>query len=404
MSEYLFNDLLVIDCASFIAGPAAGTILGDYGARVIKIEPPGAGDGYRLLKHLPGVPRSDSNYPWTLTNRNKESLALDLKSPEGRDILDALIERADVFITNYPLPVRDRLRLRYDNISAVNPRIIYGSMTPYGEEGPEAHSTGYDATAWWARSGLMDSVRASSDTQPAISVPGMGDHMSACSLYGAIVTALYRRERTGQGAMVGSSLLANGLWSNGFNVQAALDGARMDKKLDNHKLSAFTQIYACRDGRWFMLTLLPQVQEQMWPVLAECVGHVEWLEDHRFTSASERHENNAALTALLREAFLQQDWSHWQATFADRGITCGSIARSADHVDCAQVQAAGLLTAFDDGSNNRTVSSPLYVQGERKRPPKPAPEVGEHSLEILSELGIDQETARALRERGIISH
>lgn len=401
MSEHLFEDLLVIDCASFIAGPAAGTILGDYGARVIKIEPP-SGDGYRLLRHLPGIPNSGTNYPWTLTNRSKESLALDLKQAQGREVLDSLVERADVFITNYPLPVRERLRLTYEDISEKNSRIIYGSMTPYGEHGPEAGSTGYDATAWWARSGLMDSVRASSDTQPAMSVPGMGDHMSACSLYGAIVTALYRRERTGKGAMVGSSLLANGLWSNGFNVQAALDGARMNSKMDSAKLSAFTQIYGCSDDRWFILTLLPQVEEQMWPALAKCAGHGEWVDDERFASIEKRQENNAALTELLREAFLEKDWSYWCSTFAACGITCGSISRSTDHGDDEQVLAAGMLADFADGSNNRTVNSPMYVHGENKRPPGPAPEVGEHSLAILGELGIDDQTVGKLQEAGIV--
>ena len=116
MSEPLFSDLLVIDCASFVAGPAAGTILGDFGARVIKIEPPGSGDGYRMLKHLPGLPVSETNYAWSLTNRNKESLALDLKQAEGRAVLDRLLVEADVFITNYPLPVRKRLRLDYEDI------------------------------------------------------------------------------------------------------------------------------------------------------------------------------------------------------------------------------------------------------------------------------------------------
>lgn len=147
-----------------------------------------------MLKHLPGLPGCDSNYPWSLTNRNKESLALDLKSSEGRAFLDTLVARADVFITNYPLGVRDRLKLRYEDMAELNPRLIYASLTPYGEEGPEVGNTGYDATAWWARSGLMDAVRASGDTPPAVSVPAMGDHMAACSLYGAIVTA--RGERS----------------------------------------------------------------------------------------------------------------------------------------------------------------------------------------------------------------
>jgi crotonobetainyl-CoA:carnitine CoA-transferase CaiB-like acyl-CoA transferase len=401
MSNQVFSDLLVIDCASFIAGPAAGTILGDFGARVIKIEPPGAGDGYRMITLVPGAPVSDKNYPWSLTNRNKQSLALDLKHSEGRACLDALISRADVFITNYPLGVREKLKLRYQDIKAVNPKTIYASMTPYGEEGPEAGNTGYDATAWWARSGLMDFVRASSDTPPAVSVPGMGDHMAACSLYGAIVTALYRRQRTGEGGMVGSSLLANGLWSNGFMVQAALDGADMNVRLDGDELSAFTRIYSCGDDRWFMLTILPQAQAGAWPRLARCVGREEWLADSRFASPEQRQRHNVELADLLKTAFLERPWSDWKGRFAEFGITCGVIARAEDQCDDEQVQAAGMLVNFNDDSG-RTVDSPLYVSGEVKQAPAPAPAVGEHSGEILAEFGIDDETLETLRRAGVV--
>lgn len=402
MSEQLFDDLFVIDCASFIAGPAAGTILADFGARVIKIEPPGSGDGYRQLKYVPGLPKGDSNYPWSLTNRSKESLALDLKQGEGRAILDSLIARADVFITNYPLPVRGRLRLRYEDISALNPRVVYASLTPYGEDGPEAGNTGYDATAWWARSGLMDSVRASSDTPPAISMPGMGDHMAANTLYGAIVTALYRRERTGKGGMVGTSLLANGLWSNGVMLQAALDGANMDVRLDSDQLSAFTRIYRCRDDRWFMLTILPQAQDRAWPNLARCVGHEEWVDDARFIGADEREQNKTELAALLNAAFLERDWDDWKKSLADFSITCGGIALAKDSCDDEQIRAAGMLAEFEDGGGCRTIDSPLYLQGEVKRPPQAAPAVGEHSLAILAELGIDDGRARKLQKAGVI--
>jgi crotonobetainyl-CoA:carnitine CoA-transferase CaiB-like acyl-CoA transferase len=397
----LFKDLLVIDCASFVAGPAAGTMLSDFGARVIKIEPLG-GDGYRMLKHLPGLPGSDSNYPWSLTNRNKESLALDLKQSEGRAILDTLIARADVFIINYPLGVRDRLKLRYEDIAGINPRLIYASLTPYGEEGPEAGSTGYDATAWWARSGLMDAVRASGDTPPAVSVPAMGDHMAACSLYGAIVTALYRRQSTGEGAMVGTSLLANGLWSNGIMVQAALDGANTSTRLDRDQLSAFTQIYRCRDDRWFILTILPQVQERMWPALAKCVGHEEWLDDTRFASVEDRHRHNVELTGLLAQAFQQQDWDDWNPRFLEFGVTCGRIARCDDHGEDEQVQAAGLLRQWDDGSDGRTLDSPLYVSGALKRTPRPAPTVGQHTSSILTEFGLDAQDIERLKSSGAI--
>ena len=388
MSNSLFGDLLVIDCASFVAGPAAATMLSDFGARVIKVEPPGTGDGYRMLTHLPGLPKSDSNYPWVLTNRNKESIELDLKEEAGRKALDKLIARADVFITNYPLPVRSRLGVTYADVREVNPRIIYGSLTPYGETGPEADETGYDATAWWARSGLMDYVRASSDTQPAISVPGMGDHMTACSLYGAIVTALYQRQKTDEGCEVGSSLMANGLWSNGLMVQAALDGADMSARQDYRKISPFTQLYRCRDERWLMLTVLPQAQERSWPKLARCLEHPEWLEDSRFASSDSRHENKDALRDLMAAAIALQDWAHWQQAFSEHGITCGRVAQTEDHCSDAQVSESGAVVDFATGGG-RTIDSPLFVSGQQKSKPQHAPELGQHTASIKNEFGID---------------
>jgi len=206
-----FEGLKVLDAASFIAAPAAATILADFGADVIKIEPPGEGDAYRNVSFQPGMPVGDTNYCWTVDDRNKRSLALDLKHPEAQNILHGLIAGADVFITNYPLPARRRLGIAYDQLAHINPRLIYASLTAYGEKGAEAEKPGFDSTAWWARSGMMEVVRPDAESLPARSIPGMGDHPTALALYGAIVTALFRRERTGVGAYVGSSLLASGM-------------------------------------------------------------------------------------------------------------------------------------------------------------------------------------------------
>ena len=204
MSDHLFSGLKVIDCASWIAGPAAATIMSDFGADVIKIEPPGVGDPWRARS----TSGAQNDYYWQLTSRNKRSLALDLKHEAGRAVLYRLVADADVFVTNFPLPVRDRLKLAPTDLLPLNPRLIYASFTAYGEAGDEAAKTGFDSTAYWARTGLMDAVRADEDTPPARSAPGMGDHPSATGLYAAIVTALYRREKTGRGGLVRSSLLA----------------------------------------------------------------------------------------------------------------------------------------------------------------------------------------------------
>src|SRR5690348_8151648 len=203
MQTGLFGDLKVIDCASWIAGPAATTILSDFGADVIKIEPLG-GDPWRGRG---ANPHAKTDHYWQLTARNKRSLAIDLKHAAGREVLYRLASKADVFVTNFPLPVRERLKLAPGDLLPGNPRLIYASFTAYGEAGEEAAKTGFDSTAYWARTGLMDAVRADVDTPPSRSVPGMGDHPSATGLFAAIACALYRRAPSSRERAVGEWLL-----------------------------------------------------------------------------------------------------------------------------------------------------------------------------------------------------
>src|SRR5581483_2672717 len=266
MAGGIFEGLKVLDCASFIAAPAAATVLADFGAEVIKIEPPGSGDPYRHLPKLPGYPISPHNYAWLLESRNKRSLALDLAKAEARAVLYRLASEADVFITNYPPAVRKRLGIAYDDIKPLNRRLIYASFTGYGEKGEEADKPGFDSNAYWARSGLMDLVRADENTTPARSVPGMGDHPCAMAFYGAIVTALYKRERTGEGSHVSSNLMANGIWAAGVLAQAKLCGAKFQARRPRERaLNAVTNHYRCKDGRWLILSLLNE--ERQWPAL-----------------------------------------------------------------------------------------------------------------------------------------
>mgnify|MGYP001336106026 FL=1 len=284
--EHLLDDITVIDCASYIAGPAAATILSDFGARVIKIEPPEAGDSYRGLLRLPGLPESDENYPWILTSRNKESLAIDLKHNKAQEILHQLVSKADVFITNYPFPIRDRLKITADDMMSLNNKLIYASLSPYGEKGEEKDRTGYDATAWWARSGLMHAIRDDSNAAPNSPAPGMGDHPTASALFGSIMMALYKREICGEGSEVSSSLLANGLWSNGIFVQAALCGANFINNDGRGTKGALAEKYKCKNGRWFILVMLNEERE--WPLLLKCINREDLNGDIRFNSRENR--------------------------------------------------------------------------------------------------------------------
>ena len=187
-------------------------MLADFGADVIKIEQPGEGDMLRMLGDIPTTPYAESDWFWQLDGRNKRGLSLDLKHPAGLEILRKLIAGCDVFITNQPHSVRESLGITYEKLKVINPSMIYGSLTAYGEKGPERYRKGFDQLAYWARSGLMELMREPG-TKPTQGLPGMGDHPTAVALYAGIVTALLKRERCGEGGMVETSLLANGLWS-----------------------------------------------------------------------------------------------------------------------------------------------------------------------------------------------
>jgi crotonobetainyl-CoA:carnitine CoA-transferase CaiB-like acyl-CoA transferase len=398
--DHLLEKLTVIDCASYIAGPAAATIMSDFGARVIKIESPDIGDTYRSLLRLPGLPESSENYPWILTSRNKESLALNLKFEEAQIILHKLIKKADVFITNYPFPIRKKLNINSEDILKTNKKLIYASLTPYGEKGPEKDRTGYDATAWWARSGLMHAVRNDSSSEPSSSTPGMGDHPTASALFGAIMMALYKREITGKGSEVSSSLIANGLWSNGIYIQAALCGANFVENSGRGTKGALAEKYKCKDGRWFILVMLNEERE--WPLLLKCLERGDLNDNKKFNTRESRAKNSLELMNILDEEFISKDWGELRELFEKSGVTFGPISEPYDHISDQQIKDNKFFTEFSDKKDLLTVDSPIFMKEEKKKQPDTAPEIGEHTKKILEELNYSQDEIKNLKKKKII--
>ena len=397
----ILSGIRVIDAGSFIAGPAAATVMGDFGAEVIKIEPP-EGDPYRQLYTAPGNPPSDRDYCWIVDSRNKESLALDLKQPAAREVVESLVRCADVFLTNMPLDVRKRLAIRYEDLAPLNDRLIYASLTAYGESGAEAGKTGFDSTAWWARSGLMDNVRSSPEQPPARSLPGMGDHATAMSLFGAIMLALYQRERTGKGGHVSTSLMANGVWSNAMLGQAMLCGAPFQLRPPREQaLNALNNLYRCRDDRWFMMAVVSE--ERQWPGFVRAIDRPDLASDPRFVTLEVRRQNARALVAELDQLFATRDYAEWRARMDANGVTFGSIAKLEDLPGDQQMLDAGVLKHMAPGSGAElTIDSPVSVCGAEKRPAGPAPAIGEHTDQVLRRCGFaDQDIAR-LRELGAV--
>jgi formyl-CoA transferase len=384
-TDNIFSGLKVVDLASFIAGPSAAVILSDYGADVIKVEPP-TGDLWRVVYKLPPQPRAKDNYPWHLNNRNKRGLALDLKSPAAAAILKRLVEWADVLIVNTPHPARKRLGLEYDDVAKWNPRLIYADLTGYGEKGPDADLPGFDITAYWARSGLLSLTR-DAGAPPTLPVAGSGDHATATGLYSAIVTGLYRRERTGKGSYVTTSLLAEGVWSAGVPIQAALCDATFYPLHDRLKPpNAMQNVYKSSDDNWFLIVLTPD----RWEAFAAAIGRPDLLTDPRFADPAKRGANAPALTAILDEAFGAQPMAHWHDAFDTAHVTFGVVRAPSQVINDPQLTENDIIVPLEGagGKLTRTISSPIQIHGVAKTPARRAPEIGEHNDEILEELGL----------------
>jgi len=399
-SELPLAGLRVLDVGTYIAAPLTATVLGDYGAEVIKVEQPGTGDPNRVIQSSHAYPKSPVNYPWEMDGRNKRSIAIDIVRPEGRTALEALIARADVLVTNFPLLLRERMRLRWEDLRDAHPALVYASLTGFGEAGPERDQPGFDSTAYFARSGFLDINRYENEP-PHFSMPAAGDRATAMSLISAILLALMRRTRSGRGGRVSTSLFAAGLWSNGVAVQAALLGATLPLRPPRDRpRSALGNTYRAKDGRWFSIAL--PMEERFWPGLCRVIDRPELELDARFATTEVRRKNAAELTRLFDEVFGLEDWAHWRERLMAERMIFSPITRVEDLVDDPQARAAQAIIESDNPDMPLTLAAPFRIEGVEPRPAGRAPRLGEHSSEILREAGFDAEDIERLRAAGIV--
>jgi crotonobetainyl-CoA:carnitine CoA-transferase CaiB-like acyl-CoA transferase len=397
----VFGGVKVVELAQWVFVPVTGAMFADWGADVIKVENPNGGDGYRGLV----LPSSGSavNYPLELVNRNKRSVAFDLKTDDGRAALLRLIARADVFLTNFLPSVLQRLGLGVDELRAVNPRLIYARGHGYGVRGPEADTPAYDATAFWARGAIAETLAPEGLAAPLPQRGGLGDRYGATQLAFGVTAALLRRQRTGEVSVVDVSLLGTALWMIGSDVLSSLQAVfRQSPPLGEPRRSLPNPLaanYRCADGRW--LTLCCLQPDKYWEDVCTLLGRPDLLEDERFGTMRERATHSGELVQELEAAFGSRVLAEWRRPLDDARIPWAPFQTVDELLVDPQVVANGYIGTVDpSGSAPFPLPAGAVQFDEQPAALHPAPGLGEHTDEVLAELGYSWDEVIAMKVSG----
>ena len=413
MNEHADNALplsgvRVIDVATVIAAPSCAAIMGEFGAEVLKVEHPQGGDGYRGLV-LPGSGTSTVNYAMEMVNRNKKSVAIDLKTARGRDVLLALVRDADVFLTSFLPEARRKMKLEVADIRADNPNIIYARGSALGTKGDESEKGGYDMTAYWCRAATAASITPR-DLDSIIGPPGpaYGDTISGANLAGGIAAALFQRQRTGKASVVDTSLLASGLWAMGMSIDASIlqDKAWKGQPtgLTTNTHNPLTGTYRTADNRFLNLVMLQPTR--YWADLCNHIGREDLAADERFATAESIAANGEAMIAILQEAFAGKTLDEWRDILRTVDGPWAPVQDSVQVISDSQVRANGYISGVVDEDGNplgyEMVSGPIQFD-EQPIVIRRAPEFAEHTEMLLMERGVDWDRIAALKESGVIT-
>lgn len=391
----------VLEVATWIAMPAAGMLMADMGADVVKVEAPG-GDTWRGSR----TPRGQTgplggNPSFELDNRGKRSIAINLDHPDGKAVIRRLVQAADVFTTNLVEQRRQRYAVTYADLAAINPRLIYAAFSGYGERGPDRDRLGFDYTAFWSRGGVLSGL--GEPGSPPMSPHGtIGDHLTAPLLLAGVLAALYEREKSGVGQQVESSLLNAGLWANVASMQRVLIGGDDQQLISRgNPNNPLLNCYRTSDGRWFFMVMNGPTD---WPKVANASGRADLLTDERFATPEARATNKTALVAELDAAFAVEPWDTWRQRLDDHGVIYGLVQRSSEAAKDPQVRANGYITDVPHPTlgSYESVATPLQFSRSETRPQGPAPSVGEHTDAVLAEVGYSSDDIAALRASGAV--
>jgi crotonobetainyl-CoA:carnitine CoA-transferase CaiB-like acyl-CoA transferase len=396
----LLQGLKVVEHATYIAAPGAAGIMADWGASVIKIEPPG-GDPIRRFFETIGA-ESAGNPVFDLDNRGKRSIVIDTQKPEGRDVIQRLIAQADVFVTNVRPGGLARAGLDYETVSRGNPGLVYASVTGFGLTGPDVDRPGFDIAAFWSRSGMAD-LMTNKGAEPIQIRTAMGDHITSMATVAGVMAALFERSKTGKGRLVEASLLRAATYALGSDLAIQhVFGRVANNRPRQDAVNPIANFFKTKDEQW--LTIVPRQNEHDWPKLCEAAKASHLSQDERFTSFKTRRKNGAALVGLLDEAFAKMTFAEVAKRLDEQDIAWAPVQTPAQAVADPQVIAAGgvVETPLASGGTMKAPGGPLRFPGLDDGPKGPAPGPGADTRQILTEAGFSACDVDALIDNGAV--
>jgi len=401
----LLQGIRVVEMGLWVAGPAAGGILADWGAEVVKIEMP-KGDPMRKLYAALSGSKEDRCPPFDLYNRGKKSIALDVNQPDGVALAQRLVASADVFITNMRPQFLERIGLDHATLLARHPTLVYGSLTAYGLEGPDRDAPGYDMAAFSGRSGMAERATPPGGTPPVFP-GGIGDNVSAVTLVAGIMGALFHRERTGQGQLVSTSLLRAGIYTIGMDVSTRVALGRVGAAASRTKpQNPLMNSYCASDGKWFWL--VGAESERHWPGIVAALGDASLLTDERFATPRERRRNSAALVAAFDALTATHTRDEWAEIFRRNEVWWAPINSLDDLMNDPQAAAAGAFVHVPEagggaGRAPNGVATPVDFSATPSGPAGPPPRVSADADALLGALGVSAETIQQLRAADVLT-
>ena len=402
--QQVLDGIRVVEVAQWWFVPAAGAVLADWGAEVVKVEHPETGDPMRGLISsglMPGA--GQVNFMVEQPNRGKRGIGIDLAKPQGLDLLYKLVATADVFLTSFLPAARRKLKIDADDIRKVNPRVIYARGHGQGARGPDAERGGYDAASFWCRGSICDALTPATAETPVMQRAAFGDSTGGLALAGGIAAALFRRERTGVGSVVDLSLLGTAMWLMAPDIIiGALSASAMPQFTRADAPNPIVNSYRTRDGRWLFLNMLQP--DRFWPDLCRRIGHPELIDDERFKDGMSRFMNRTDCVRRLDEIFAQRTLDEWRAALADAEGVWAPMQKASEIPADPQATANGYLLSVEhaDGSTFPLVANPLQFDETPPRVTR-APDLGQHTEELLLELGLGWEEIAKYKEAGAIS-